>query len=626
MAATTKNMNTDTISNDASVQKPKRKVGRPGRKKIDTEAKNRRTAQNRAAQRAFRERKEQKLKSLESKISNLEKINEHSEYESELLKNHLNDLINEITKFRPKSQKDLQVLDLLTRNNIVKEELRIQNIQEDENIANLDNPKGIQSTDASTTTLSSPHGVQQTEVLPVNLKRDEPIGIKPEPIYTPDTSNSPMSINSNNGNNNQGITEQSLFAAAAAEDIAAAMGNNNYMNTTGVSNNNNISGACSGGCNSNSNSNNSNSNSNSNSCNGGSSSGSSSAGSNMDIIDDLFNAAYSFDTSYQFGNNNNDISLSASTKSHSDINSEYNMTNRFPDISNNTNIFSMYGNIGNNNAATTATTATPIDNNKSSAFGQTIPQFTLNNLSNTWNNNFTASVSDRIPSTQSSVVDGNDLAAIQYAFDVPPQMKTTVSDANNNNNNNNNKTSTSTNDGNGPQFMSFLNTSLAFPDMEDNVLFREHIPDNASCSEPTPDCACHHNEDENEHEHEHPVFNNGKPIKCELLTRHIINDESIHSILRDKNFMATGDSTVASACAADCDGKSCNKVVLPYDNAGNTMKCADLWRHITTLPKYSAVDIDNLCDELMTKINYSDEGITIKSRDFDTALRKQILS
>ncbi|SMN19620.1 similar to Saccharomyces cerevisiae YDR423C CAD1 AP-1-like basic leucine zipper (bZIP) transcriptional activator involved in stress responses [Maudiozyma saulgeensis] len=629
--ATSTAKNIDTMSNsngndNVSIQKPKRKVGRPGRKKIDTEAKNRRTAQNRAAQRAFRERKEQKLKSLESKISNLEKINEQSEYESALLKNHLADLIHEITRFRPKSQKDLQVLDLLARNNIIKEELKLQNLQEDENIANLDNPKGIQTTTTTPTTTanlttasssSSPNEVQP-DVTPQLLKRESHIGIKPEPIYTPDASNSPMSINSNGNNNNagHGITEQSLFAAAAAADIAAAMGNNNYTNTTGISNNN-ISGTCSGGCN-NSNTNDSDLNSDKKY---NSISGSSNGSSNMDIIDDLFNAAYSLDNSDQFGNNNaNDLSLSVSTTTNSEINSEYNMTNHFPDISNNTNMFSIYGAIGSNNNNNGIAT-TNINNNSSNTFGQTVPQFTLNNLTNTWNNNFTASASDHITSSESSVVDGNDLAAIQYAFDVPSQLKTTGNDNNNNNSNHDNSNNVTNVNGNGPHFMSFLNSSLAFPDMDDNVMFREPVPENTSCSEPTPDCACNHDNTVDDDHHQ-----SSKPIKCELLTRHIINDESIQSILRDKNFQATGNSTVASACAADCDGKQCNRVTLPYDKAGKTMKCADLWRHITTLPKYSAVDIDNLCDELMTKINYSDEGITIKPRDFDTALKKQIMS
>ncbi|KAG0658521.1 DNA-binding transcription factor yap1 [Maudiozyma exigua] len=608
---------TNADGTGASIQKPKRKVGRPGRKKIDTEAKNRRTAQNRAAQRAFRERKEQKLKSLENKISTLEEINEQSEYETVLLKNHLADLIHEITKFRPKSQKDLQIMDLLNRNNIIKEQLKLKNLKEDETIANLDNPKGI-----------------TTGTTPVTKNESEIPMVKNEVKYTPDNSNSPMSINSNGNNSNDlddGITQQSLFAAAAAADIAAAMGNNNYGNisydapaTMAPATNNSPSYMTNNGmiqknCGNDgslsvpisSTSNNDtmiNKNNNTGSGSNSTSGSSSSSSSNMDIIDDLFNAAYSFDHSNQFGSNdnNNDISLSASTISHSDINSEYNMTNQFPSITNDTNMFSMYNNNNNTN-----------NTDRIGSFGRTIPQFALNNLTNTWNNknnNFNNTVPDPIPSTGSSEIDADDLGAIQYAFDVKPtiQNKTPIAkDINNSNIADMNG---------GTPYMSFLNNSLAFPDMDDNVTYRDPKQVIASsCSNPTPNCACNHDNTDK-------IAVSDKPIKCELLTRHIISDESIQSILKDKNFIATGTSTTASACAADCDGKRCNKVALPYHNCGSTMKCADIWKHITTLPKYSDVDIDNLCDELMTKINYSEDGITIKPRDFQTALKKQVMA
>lgn len=67
----------------------KRKVGRPGRKKIDVQSQNKRTQQNRAAQRAYRERKEAKLKSLENRISILEKLNTQREQESVFLQAQL---------------------------------------------------------------------------------------------------------------------------------------------------------------------------------------------------------------------------------------------------------------------------------------------------------------------------------------------------------------------------------------------------------------------------------------------------------------------------------------------------------------------------------------------------------
>ncbi|CAR24763.1 KLTH0G03784p [Lachancea thermotolerans CBS 6340] len=92
---------------------PKRKGSKPGRKPLDTEAKNKRTAQNRAAQRAFRERKERKMRELEEQVERLEKVREQSEMESEFLRSQLQMLIAEIQKYRPQQSSDSQVLKYL---------------------------------------------------------------------------------------------------------------------------------------------------------------------------------------------------------------------------------------------------------------------------------------------------------------------------------------------------------------------------------------------------------------------------------------------------------------------------------------------------------------------------------
>lgn len=98
----------------------KRKVGRPGRKRIDTEAKNKRTQQNRAAQRAYRERKENKLKKLENKIHWLEQLNIQNAKESEYVVSGVERLINELNKYRPTNSEDNQLLDFLNQSGQIK--------------------------------------------------------------------------------------------------------------------------------------------------------------------------------------------------------------------------------------------------------------------------------------------------------------------------------------------------------------------------------------------------------------------------------------------------------------------------------------------------------------------------
>ena len=98
---------------------PKRKVGRP-RKRIDTEAKSRRTAQNRAAQRAFRDRKEAKLKSLQERTELLEQRDAQNKITTDFLQGSLRSLLSEISRYRAKNSDDERILAFL--DNLQKEQ------------------------------------------------------------------------------------------------------------------------------------------------------------------------------------------------------------------------------------------------------------------------------------------------------------------------------------------------------------------------------------------------------------------------------------------------------------------------------------------------------------------------
>ncbi|OUM51739.1 hypothetical protein BVG19_g862 [[Candida] boidinii] len=73
---------------------------KPGRKPILSEPKNKRTAQNRAAQRAFRERKEKRMKELELKVELLENEKSQISNESELLRMQVETLMEELNKVK----------------------------------------------------------------------------------------------------------------------------------------------------------------------------------------------------------------------------------------------------------------------------------------------------------------------------------------------------------------------------------------------------------------------------------------------------------------------------------------------------------------------------------------------
>lgn len=94
MMNTTK-MSSNKTQEHAAVEKPQSK---PGRKPLTSEPKNKRTAQNRAAQRAFRERKERRMKDLEDKVAELEKEKMQIANESELLRSQVSTLMKQLNE------------------------------------------------------------------------------------------------------------------------------------------------------------------------------------------------------------------------------------------------------------------------------------------------------------------------------------------------------------------------------------------------------------------------------------------------------------------------------------------------------------------------------------------------
>ena len=73
---------------------------KPGRKADNSEPANKKKAQNRAAQRAFRERKEKHLKELEDRVSELEAESQSTSTENDFLRQQVNRLQNELKKYR----------------------------------------------------------------------------------------------------------------------------------------------------------------------------------------------------------------------------------------------------------------------------------------------------------------------------------------------------------------------------------------------------------------------------------------------------------------------------------------------------------------------------------------------
>lgn len=57
---------------------------------------------------------------------------------------------------------------------------------------------------------------------------------------------------------------------------------------------------------------------------------------------------------------------------------------------------------------------------------------------------------------------------------------------------------------------------------------------------------------------------------------------------------------------------------------GSLLRCSEIWDRITTHPKYSDIDVDGLCSELMAKAKCSERGVVINAEDVQLALNKHM--
>ncbi|PHH90318.1 hypothetical protein CDD83_3992 [Cordyceps sp. RAO-2017] len=86
----------DSKRHESTDKAPKK----PGRKPLTSEPTSKRKAQNRAAQRAFRERKEKHLKDLETKVHELEKASEEANHENSKLRVQLDRITSELNQYK----------------------------------------------------------------------------------------------------------------------------------------------------------------------------------------------------------------------------------------------------------------------------------------------------------------------------------------------------------------------------------------------------------------------------------------------------------------------------------------------------------------------------------------------
>ncbi|GAV29680.1 hypothetical protein PMKS-003182 [Pichia membranifaciens] len=174
----------------AAVEKPHTK---PGRKPLTSEPKNKRTAQNRAAQRAFRERKEKRMLELEDKVRALEQEKIQIANESELLRIQVKQLITQLGRNGATGH----INGTLQRNKSYPEELE----KDDSSSVRRDS-----SSDEKSTNITSSNS-SVSSATPVSLTEEGYNFTKPLPDNAPRNPNADYNLSLSNKLNNKSFKD-----------------------------------------------------------------------------------------------------------------------------------------------------------------------------------------------------------------------------------------------------------------------------------------------------------------------------------------------------------------------------------------------------------------------------------
>lgn len=550
-------------NNSGSSPASKRRERKPGRKPLETEAKDKRTAQNRAAQRAFRERRERKMKELEDKVSQLESLNKQSELETKFLRNQVTNLLSELKRYNPElpKKRDSILLDYLAKQ-------RKASIDSNPDFSAAAN-KAANSKDSSTAISSS------------NFQFEFPWKMDPSKIPSPSSdSTSPSASTSILDNaNNKSVSSTNLnHSRSSISNSSSSPSNVNGLSSRKHSNTLNLYQT------------------------------QSNVTSEFDFDSQFDESVSSFCSklSMACGTKSNPIPKASpvSTPSSSDLlkpksNSNVNITNH-----NNNKI----------NSKDLSSSAPLHDSASASALNN---HDSVNAVSHQFSVDKQYNDSSHSQATPNGLDNDSSVSAWQqpsfgqlgfrtdqlFDLDLDSASPITKQKDNNYSTTTNNTNSPAKADGMYWNFntplsnmvsrnmqnpeIPFIDTGLAFPDYDDPLLdiLKE--------------------EQENEQ-----VEGDSDPIQA------LINEEPSMPLCHDP-------AANAGAPVSETD-KLSNQEEIVQDiipsNDGKLLKCSEVWDRITAHPRYSDLDIDGLCLELRTKAKCSEKGVVVNAEDVQKAL------
>lgn len=509
-----------SLSNDTNTKPAKSKKKKS--RQLDPEARLKRTQQNRAAQRAFRERKEKKMRELENKVTKLTEIQRQNEIESSFLRDQLNLLLLELKKYRPTTENDLKILNYLSKHS---------NDSESSTVPTLN------TVDTTTTTTSSSHNTNWLDKLLLDNDLFTQQLFDNQLHNSTDNSASPLSF-SNKYNDNQIVFNSNANSKDQLNSDTALDFDNQFdeqvanfcvkMNEACGTKNNPIP-----------------------------------RNKSLVTTDTPFTNSNILSHSPLSSNSLSFVSTSSHTNNSNNNKNDLTTSLPFTNYANNSDVNPFEINTNQNLDSpqlTTSSTNTTTSNNNN-------------------NNNNNTSITDEISLNGQDAKSSFDLQFLSNDFEIP-----------------------------------FINSELAFPTVnnENDLYFRD--------TNPLKGTTTNNILDDFIADEENNIYDEGLKIRQSLPTS--LFNEVPYTV----QLATTNNKDQFHGHDDDDDNNNIedgDPQVVPSKD-GKMLKCSEIWDRITTHPKYSELDIDGLCAELMAKAKCSDKGAVVDADVVQDVLTKHI--
>lgn len=574
----------DEVEDSPTADEPRKKGGKPGRKPLDSEAKTKRTAQNRAAQRAFRERKEKKMKELEDKVNTLEELNQQSLVETEFLRSQLMTLVTELKRYRPENPNDSQVLEYLAKT---------ENGKSDDSSTKKKGANSKEIEESVRRKMSFTFAFPWKSEFSDNNRSTE---VKDSPNSNSEQQRSQPQ--QQHGNNN--LLMQFPSPGSSSKSSSQSSGSIKQKNDPSALLNEGGFGV-SNAVNDNTHNNHSNHNSNSNISQANGSISSSSNGftpgsTSTGWMDNVFynDDARELPQFYQSNNGNRDSRLFEDNTTlpgaydSVTFSNQFNFNDKFDEQ-----VSEFCSKLG----QVCGTRDCPIPQRQKGSYSSPAVSKSPLIFSNTWDT----------PSEDSQ----QQPQSLEDNLSDPSTRPTHAYSSNDVGDGSGVVDSISLSDKNSE--LPFIDTSLAFPEEQD--LFREPPPDNIFTefieSDPRKDAADERGDGASR---DQDGFLSSGLVQEEPAAR---KTADIKNNANDNENVQKGKSQGDGRPAPNPDG------VVPSSD-GKLLKCSEVWDRITSHPKYSDIDIDGLCQELMAKAKCSERGVVVQAEDVQSALRNRV--